>query len=893
MISPPTESNAQSEAPGIDAYLQGLDDLNQARWDDAIQSFNRALQDQAENPDYLLARGVASTFARRLRDAEHDFERANRLRPNHKPTKLWWATAVAMQGRFAEDGVIYPPVTHDQYETTIRTMSKEFGDYYFRQSLGDDDAVAVAKPRYDAAIRSFPKLAKMFVERTRSEGGQQLDGLTAALRQRGIERYNTGKCDQAIEDLHNAYNANQADAEALYYLAGCKLQLGSPEGARHDYTEVLLAEPDHGYALLGRALALAELGDEPATQRDLAAAKSLLSTLDPAYEKQIENALSGRQDPASPIHGFDQLAALPLALSAGVAWDSFLQSAQDLVKSTQVGRLRADEAYQVELNRLGQAAQADGAGADEFAALGQFLYEQALIVVGEAVEPRAPNRSYRPQNAARQDSELAFAERAVDRALQLDPNHPRALAFKGASRFKRDNDWVSAEKYLSRAIDLDHQDPVILDLFAIVLDYIAFVQASAAAELRSVDSWEDTHYIYYRYPSEAELRRANELDALARRLWDKARRALNAAIASAPDSAQASYYQSILAERDGDLAAAEAHLKQALAHQSDYFEAAQRLSTIAHKLGHTTLAYDAQSIATNLVQTSAAPMLKLAWIEFNRTAYEKATRALSKAAELDPADPRVAAFFGAIAEATGDNRAAMEWFLTAAALEEVRLANLGRDVRGKAYTGFEADHLARLFALYNRAADILNKLGHSELAAQLLNTNFALYQQLGEETKFSRSSSGILPEPRLDPGKIPEAPTIEGLIVWSAIHAGRANTDLGQYDTASQFYDWAAAFESRKPPSVDQGMAVRLPGTWGRLGLADVALQRGNLQQASDHMQDFGYPSVATPAMDAEAARLRNAIEAAGYRATGQTLHDLRDQQKRNKAQELQNQETW
>ena len=882
-------------SPGVDAYLLALDALEQAQWAQAIQHLNTALQLEPENPDYLTARGVAYTLARRLKDAEVDLEQANRLRPNHKPTKLWWATAIGMQGRFEEDSLVYPFATHDQYESAVRRMSHEFGEKYFRQSMGDELAVQQAQPAYEQAIRSFPTLAQMFVERAKpgkavTDGSQGASAVARALRKRGIERYKSGLCQQAYADLSHAYQADPDDKEVLYFLAGCKLQLGSPEGARADYTSVLLDQPGNANAVMGRALAHAALGDAPAARKGLADARNMHPKLSTDYDKQIERDLTDVSAALSEQDKERMLEELRLATQQDADWQALTQHAVRLVRANQHGRLRADERYQIKLNTLRAAAAEPGAGAERYAALGQFLYEQALITVGEAVEPHAQNRPYRPQTKKSQERELAQAEEAVDHALALDPNHPRALAFKGACRFKRANEWVLAEEYLSRAIELDDKDPVIQDLFAIVLDYIAFVQAAAAADLRSVDTWSDAYYIYYRYPSEAELRRADELDALARRLWKKARRAIEKAIAVAPSTAQADYYRSILAEHSSDLIGAAGYLKRALEADPEYFEAAQRLSTIATKIGQTELAYTAQSIATNLVHTSAAPMLKLAWIEFNRSAYETTSKALKIAGNLDPSDPRVAAYLGAVAREKGDHPLAASWFIVAAVLEEVRLFHLGIKVREKEKTQYRPDDISRLLVIQNAAATELNLIGQPKFAAGLMDVNFNVYSQISQQGKYTKSPYGLLPTLSEDPTRLPEAPTLEALTVWSAVNAAKANAALNRLELAMQQYQWAAAFESRKPPTMDQGMVVRIPGLWAKLGMVDVELRRGNSQMAAQYMQGYGHPKIATPALRIETDRLRNALEAAGYRSGGQTLSDKRDQLRRQNQQQSEKQ---
>ncbi|MDA0738018.1 MAG: tetratricopeptide repeat protein [Nitrospirae bacterium] len=390
------------------------------------------------------------------------------------------------------------------------------------------------------------------------------DDLTSALRQRGIDGYNAGQCSQAYGDLSHTYQANPRDKEVLFLLAECKRQLGFSEGARADYTAVVVEQPNHAHAMVGRALAHAALGDAPAARRGLAEARKIDPKLDSPYDTQLKKALGNFTTAPDDQRKLAFLEYLRESAQQGATWKSLIQLAEQVVKVSQYGRLRADEQYQLKLSKLRGAAARPNATADDFVMLGKFLYEHALIAVGEAVEPHARNRPYRSQTEKGQERELALAEIAVNRALKLNPNHPRALAFKGACRFKRANDWVAAEKYLSRAIDLAGKDPVIQDLFAIVLDYIVFVQASAASDLRSVNTWEDTQDIYYRYPSEAELRRVDELDAIVQKMWAKARRVLELAIVAAPNSAHAYYYRSILSERDKDPVGATTWLKKAL-----------------------------------------------------------------------------------------------------------------------------------------------------------------------------------------------------------------------------------------------------------------------------------------------------------------------------------------
>jgi len=301
----------------------------------------------------------------------------------------------------------------------------------------------------------------------------------------------------------------------------------------------------------------------------------------------------------------------------------------------------------------------------------------------------------------------------------------------------------------------------------------------------------------------------------------------------------------------------------------NFFKAAQRLSTIAHNIGQTHLAYEAQSIATNLVQTSAAPMLKLSWIEFGRTGYHASNKVLNVAAALDPSDPRVAAFRGALAREKGDHVLAESWFVAAAALEEVRLSFLGLNVREKDGGEFHPDDIFRLLAINNAAATESSQRGNFRRSLRLLDVNFNIYRRTSQESKSTKSPYGLLPEPFEDAQHVPEAPTIETLIVWSTVRAGQANVGLKRYDKAMNQFEWALDFESRKPPTIDQSLVLRVPGMWARLGMVDIELQRGNVQAASHRMESYGHPSIAIPAMMAEADRLRDVLKGLGVRTGG------------------------
>ena len=86
--------SSQSVGP----YAEGLDALNAGRWPDAVSAFSRALEQSGDDPDIVLARGVANTLAEDFPRALKDLDRAKRLGlEGGRPSSGLWASE-AMSG---------------------------------------------------------------------------------------------------------------------------------------------------------------------------------------------------------------------------------------------------------------------------------------------------------------------------------------------------------------------------------------------------------------------------------------------------------------------------------------------------------------------------------------------------------------------------------------------------------------------------------------------------------------------------------------------------------------------------------------------------------------------------------------------------------------------------
>jgi Flp pilus assembly protein TadD len=73
LLSPASAFAALSQQT-LAPYAEGLDAMNEGRWPDAVSAFSRALEVSGDDPDIVLARGVARTLA-------EDFPRALKPRP--------------------------------------------------------------------------------------------------------------------------------------------------------------------------------------------------------------------------------------------------------------------------------------------------------------------------------------------------------------------------------------------------------------------------------------------------------------------------------------------------------------------------------------------------------------------------------------------------------------------------------------------------------------------------------------------------------------------------------------------------------------------------------------------------------------------------------------------
>ena len=435
----------------------------------------------------------------------------------------------------------------------------------------------------------------------------------------------------------------------------------------------------------------------------------------------------------------------------------------------------------------------------------------------------------------------------------------KALAYKAACQIER-LQWGDAETLLKHALELHPGDPDVLDLFSRVLDQAAAIQAATASGLRTTKTWSDFNYVYYRYPSQNDLRQANEYDAQARRFWELARRSLASAADAARGTPRGFYFQAVAAQRQGDLQAARSALETAVRLQPGYVSAWQRLALVDGELGLVDQAYEAQMAAANLTQTTAAPMLKLAWLYVGQTRWPTASRALDRGAAVDPAAPRIAAYRGAIARQKGEDAEAAGWFLAAAAVDEAQ--HLLRGVRLRETVGppLTPEDVGLQLALNNYAGELLLKAHAAERAVQLLDSNLAMYERVAEADRYSRLAVAMLPQANDEAVLVPEAPNIETLLAWSRVWRGAGLLATQRFDDAVRDWQWVAAFESRKPAVLDVGSQIRVPQAWAVALLGKAFFAKGDYATARRYLSG-GVGQNLPPALRAEVQQMSRQLE--------------------------------
>jgi len=830
-------------ADGIDSYVDGLNAMEAGKFKEAESAFAKAIDEDEENADFWIARGVARALSQDPQKSEAYFQRALKLQPNIEEARLWWASAAAMQGDFMRDSTIYPYAQHKRpYENRVREVTKRYGQANWELAKAKEEGeeywdTRKSKADQAAAVKDFPELAQRFVTKVKSTNPT----IAQALEARVTKKIESSDPAGSLDDLNRLLAQRPDDLKLLTMHAGVALAQGAPAVARAEYTRVLTAG-DNADAFAGRACAAAMMGDVHRAQGDLAIASSLKPAAAAQYKSTVEDALKKNTVAATKADLPKMLDALRDHAAQTSKWEDLVAEAAALIRASNRERLRSDELYSVRLRELKLNCSQNPTDATALAELGEFLYRNAVDSRGERVEPRAVHQPYRPMTKQSQAREVAQAEAAVDRALALDANELKAMTFKAACLIWRLK-WGDAETLLKRALAIRADDPMVLRLFAQVLDHAAGVKAAKAASLRAVDSWSDLNYIYWRYPSQAELEQADEYDQQADRMWKLAEQAMESAAAARKGTAEGFYYQGVLERRRGQGQAARASYEKAIEMNPDFLDARDELVSVCSAMGDVEAALSAQAYADNLVHTTAGPELRLTWLMIPRTKFKTARLALDAAASFDAADPRVAAYRGMLAIEREDPEGAMAWYRAAAALLEARGRMNGISASVPPMQAMlEPEDVALATAVNLRAALLLLEQNRTEEAAELFRAIAAIEPRVNRDNLYKPIAAAMLPDATMDPNRVPEADHLAYYLAWA--HYGIAKSLMKQGKPAEAMAEAkrAQSYLQDKPPTADAGTRIREVTTRATILMARIALDSGDVETARNIAMAYGRP---------------------------------------------------
>jgi tetratricopeptide (TPR) repeat protein len=814
----PTFAAAAIPSNAATPYIEGLDALNEGHWPEAAAAFTRALDAAGDNPDIVLARGVANTLAEDFPKALKDLERTKRLGYRGREPELWTYVTEAMSGLITvpdhalgggprgipSDSPVVVSIPghiaqgHDDYTTEYGSfIVYRLGMEYQKHRLpvdsgGSGNPAGTKGPQMRQAML---KASQLFAEKNYRRPELASISVSRAKQASG------GKVTQGnMAHVERALAANPGDADAHYQAGKAWLDAGRPTSARKEFTIASTFKTDFPDAYVGRATAAAQQGDESRMESDLAVYKKAgwLSTR--STRSAVESELGGKKVKGSPDSLFKELQD---ASRSGQPMEQLVAMASKLHRVMGEQRLRYDEIYQDRLRVLDDAVRDNPKNPDKLVDLATYIVEEADNR-GEKVEPRRAVQPYRFQTSREQ--ELQRAIQIADQALSLNSKHVGAIMQKAwALTFLKQ--YNQADKLADQVLELAGNNPDALRLYGKFRAMRANQLSNEAWGLRqercSSSSHDETRSDgVYRVtttacypPSQADLQRAAQLEAMAAELRRRARAAMEKAASVTKGTVEGFLILADLALWDGKTAEAQGYLEQAVKRDPKSLEAQDRLVQHYAQTGQQEKAEEQQLIAANLVQTTVAPLLRMASKSAEKTAWQAAKSYLARAGQIDPEDARIPAYLGVVNEGDEKLDDAAAHYRTALALEEARLqldelkpetgAALGRDALEFGLAIQARFHLARLAEQKGKQAEALDQ-----------------YQAvLGYEKRMSRGFesremfSAMWSDQHPDKGAVVMAPKNAATLVADAhLRTGKFLSAMGKHDESIEHFRTAAMF---------------------------------------------------------------------------------------------------
>lgn len=824
----PGSAFAALSPQALTPYADGLDALNEGRWSDAGSAFSRALDVAGDDPEIVLARGVAQTLAEDFPRALKDLERAQRLGMKGREPQLWMYATEAMSGIIVvPDHALGggPRSLRSQQPVVVsipghvaqggNDYSSEYGFFivyqlamaYQKHRLpADQGGSGNPKGTKSSQMReAFLKAGQLFAERNYRR--PELASLNVS---RAKQAAGGNKTGGNLAHVERALAANPADPDAQYLAGKTWLDAGQPASARRAFTIALTLKTDFPDGYVGRATAAARLGDEKRMSADLTQFKKggWLSTR--SARSAVEDELGNYKVKGSPETLFKELQE---AARSGKPLEQLTAVASRLHRVMGEQRIRYDELYQDRLRVLEEAVRDTPKSPDKLVDLAAYIIEEADNR-GEKVEPRRELQLYRFQES--REKELKRAIQLADAALTLNANHVGALMQKAVALTAL-KQYNQADALAEQALKLAGNNPDALRLYAKFRAMRANQMSAEAAGLRqercSSSSHDETRSDgVYRVtsttcypPSQADLNRAAQLDALAAGLRQRAKAALQTAAKVTKGTVDGFLILADLALWDGKTGDAQTALEQAVKLDPKSLEAQDRLVEFYAQSGQQEKAEEQRLIAANLIQTTVAPLLRLAWSRTEKTAWQGARGYLNRASLVDPDDARIPAYLGVVFEGDDKIEDATAAYRMALALEEARLQldepsvpkdkPLGRDALEFGLAIQARFHLA---GIAEQAGKQTEALGHYQAVL-----GYERRMQRGFESR--QMFTAMWPDQKPDKGTVVMAPKNAATLVADAhLHTGKMLSSMGKPDEAIQHFKVAAQYGPLKMAGIPQ-----------------------------------------------------------------------------------------
>lgn len=857
-----------ASAPALSAYSNGLENLAQGKWEQAVTDFASAQQADPRDSRFPLAHAVAVGLGGDFQKAVIELSKLPVNDRNNREPELWTYVfetmggfaiashriggpsnygsnpeiipneAVSMPGHMMQGGEDYPA---DFASFIYQEMARNgYGSPRENRRLPDPavtEALRVKAGRWFAArFQASPDLAAAHLERAKQLNKEH-------------------KFAASLDELHYALMPFPRDWLVVYYAGDDWLGIGRPVTARRALTFAATVQPEYAWAYLDRAVAAAKVGDAARARADFEVASRLDPKQMKPYGEAIEKSLA-----ATPVKGdpHELLADLEKAVRSGTSSEQLAAQSQAFHRAAGAVRKRYDESYQDRIRVLYGAVRANPKNPDALVDLAKYLTDESDVTRrGEAVEPREPLVSYREKPDGLE--ELKRAVVACDDALKLNPKHVRALMQKAmaVSMLERDDE---AEALVNQALSIAPKDPQALKMRADFWTRRANSASVQAAHLRQPRTFSNTHTenrsdgVYsvtvttYYPPTQEALAQADQLDAAAQQLYRQAAVAISAALEVSKGT-----FDGLLLEADVQFAkgqgdAAEATLKKAIAEKPTSLQANQALTDLYLKTGRFDQADLQASVTANLFQTTAGWVLKQAWKKIVDRQFPDAIELLEQARKLDPQDARAPAYLGVILRDQGKGADADVQFRLALAMEQGRI---GLD-EPPVYVGAIPPHDPENYGLSMKLREILAGDAKGEEAVALYQANTGVAGLVGPGGRSAEMFSAMLPEPGAPAIPVPAPVNLATLVADSHVGAGKVLQSLGREKEATA--EFAAAAEYGPKAGVARIGGSRNPRdtnfagyAGGQTAVAYMELAKGAIRR-HDYRAASAYMSQATNA---------------------------------------------